>query len=81
MNKIDIKRDEKEQMLAIKHRNDYMWATTDDIKKSCMSKKQCLDCGETGHVAGAKECTKHGARVRLDREAGRIVDKSGQAHG
>ena len=80
MNKVEVKQDEKAQMLAIKHRNDYMHATTDDLRKSCMSKKQCLDCGHTGHVAGSKECTKHGARVRLDREAGRIVDKSGQAH-
>ena len=78
--KIAIKKDEKEQMLAIKDRDDYMHATTDDIKKTCMQKKQCLDCGETGHIAGSKECTKHGTCVRLDCEAHRIVDRSGQAH-
>ena len=78
--KISVKKDEKEQMMAIKDRDDYMHATTDELKKTCMQKKQCLDCGQTGHTAGSKECSKHGTRVRLDREAGRIVDKSGQAH-
>ena len=39
MNKVELKQDEKAQMLAIKNRDDYMHATTDDLRKSCICRR------------------------------------------